>query len=507
MYRFNTLSHTLFSGITAKFVIPIGLTLITLFIMVGVITVQVQKNALYELSTNSEHIVEEMSGEQVKAGKQSAELKVDQLTRLLAQIAPDAVVSYEFTALTSYADIATKDPDIAYIAFMDTENKILAESGSRSGIALNAFIEKKITYDGESLGHILVGVNHERSEKLVAAVKKRSKERFEEMENRSDKLLGEAAINLTLMFALVTLISIFLVFFIVQKVSKPIKTIADVAKELGEGDGDLTRRLPALGNDEIGQVATEFNTFIDKVHQVLLEIQSSVHEIVNSSDSINQASRELESSSLGQAESIEEINDTLQQMNTSTHNSAKNAEITTQIAAQASNEAEEGGKAVAETEEAMNRISDEITIIEDIAYKTNLLALNASIEAARASEHGKGFAVVAEEVRKLAERSQLAAQEINEGAHVSVEVAQRAGDLIKRIVPNISKTASLISEIQISSQQQSEGVSQVLAAAGKLDTLAQTNSRNSTQLAATAENLNQQSLRLESIMSFFKLGH
>jgi methyl-accepting chemotaxis protein len=155
----------------------------------------------------------------------------------------------------------------------------------------------------------------------------------------------------------------------------------------------------------------------------------------------------------------------------------------------------------------MQRIAKQIGIIDDIAYQTNLLALNAAIEAARAGEHGKGFAVVAAEVRKLAERSQVAAQEIGEVATNSVELAERAGNLLDRMVPNIRKTSDLVQEITAASEEQSAGVGQINAAVGQMSQTTQQNASSSEELAATAEEMSSQAEQLQQAMAFFKLAH
>jgi methyl-accepting chemotaxis protein len=153
----------------------------------------------------------------------------------------------------------------------------------------------------------------------------------------------------------------------------------------------------------------------------------------------------------------------------------------------------------------MKQIADRISIIDDIAYQTNLLALNAAIEAARAGEHGKGFAVVAAEVRKLAERAQLAAKEISEVADNSVELAERAGGLLTAIVPAIQKTSDLVQEIAAASSEQSSGASQISSAIGQLNQTTQQNASSSEELAATANEMNGQAQQLRELMSQFRI--
>ena len=196
---------------------------------------------------------------------------------------------------------------------------------------------------------------------------------------------------------------------------------------------------------------------------------------------------------------MEEISSTVAQ-------NTENAKVTDGIASKSAKDAREGGNAVTQTVEAMKQIASRIGIIDDIAYQTNLLALNAAIEAARAGDHGKGFAVVAVEVRKLAERSQVAAQEIGTLAGNSVSMAERAGRLLEELVPSITRTADLVQEIASASREQSTGIDQINSAVTQVSKTTQTNAAASEELSATASSMSSRATQLQSMMNFFQVG-
>ena len=197
----------------------------------------------------------------------------------------------------------------------------------------------------------------------------------------------------------------------------------------------------------------------------------------------------------------------MEQMAANIQQNSENAQQTEKMAVKSAEDGNAGGKAVAETVSAMKEIAGKISIIEEIARQTNLLALNAAIEAARAGEHGKGFAVVASEVRKLAERSQGAAGEINELAKSSVNVAEKAGEMLAKIVPDIRKTADLVQEINAASNEQTSGANQINKAIQQLDQVIQQNASASEEMASTSEELLSQAEQLMSTIAFFKTGN
>ncbi len=283
--------------------------------------------------------------------------------------------------------------------------------------------------------------------------------------------------------------------------------IDDVLRVMGAiSEGDLSCSIDKPYEGAFGQLKDYANNTVAKLAQVVADVNNGAEALAAASEQVSATAQSLSQAASEQAAGVEQTSASIEQMTASIAQNTENSKITDAMASKASGEAAEGGDAVRQTVAAMKQIAKKIVIIDDIAYQTNLLALNAAIEAARAGDHGKGFAVVAAEVRKLAERSQLAAAEIGEVASSSVELAETAGRLLDSMVPNIRKTSDLVQEITAASEEQSSGVAQINSAIGQLSQTTQQNAAGSEQLASTAEEMSGQAEELQLTMSFFKVG-
>jgi methyl-accepting chemotaxis protein len=288
---------------------------------------------------------------------------------------------------------------------------------------------------------------------------------------------------------------------IVRQLGTEPATIRAIAEQMAMGD--LVVKLET-GKKPTGAFA-ELLTMIGKLTEVVGNIQLATENVTGGGEQISMTAQNLSQGATEQAANSEEVSASVEQMAATIKQNTDNSLATESISRGAAKDAAEGGAAVADTLKAMKEIASSIGIIEEIARQTNLLALNAAIEAARAGEAGKGFAVVASEVRKLAERAQKAAGEISVLSRTSVEVAEKAGKLLERIVPDIQKTADLMQEIASASKEQSVGAEQVTKAITQLDTVVQQNAASSEELAASSEELSSQSRALLDTVSFFKL--
>ncbi|OLN26845.1 Methyl-accepting chemotaxis protein I (serine chemoreceptor protein) [Desulfovibrio sp. DV] len=298
-------------------------------------------------------------------------------------------------------------------------------------------------------------------------------------------------------------LGIIIAILLTKAITGPVIKGVTFAKAMAEGD--FTRLLDIDQKDEMGVLAASLNEMVGKLREVVAEVQSASENVASGSEELSASAQSMSQGATEQAASVEEISSSMEEMSSNIKQNAENAQQTQSIAVKAAQDAREGGEAVISAVAAMKNIAEKISIIEEIARQTNLLALNAAIEAARAGEHGKGFAVVAAEVRKLAERSGSAASEISDLSASSVRVAEQAGSMLTKMVPDIQRTADLVQEIAAASQEQNSGADQINRAIQQLDQVVQQNASASEEMASTSEELSSQAEQLQSTMAFFRV--
>lgn len=289
------------------------------------------------------------------------------------------------------------------------------------------------------------------------------------------------------------------------KLLEPFKEITRSCQVVASGGLKIANTTTAYSHDEIGFLRHAIVTMAGNLASIVTDVKDASAVLLSSVDQVSSTSHALSQTSSEQAAGTGEITSAIEQITSSISQNTDNSSATKGMAVKAAEETIDGSEAVKATVVAMQQIAKEITIIDEIAYQTNLLALNAAIEAARAGEHGKGFAVVAMEVRKLAERSQTAAQSITKLANESVKTAEHAGLQLNNIVPMITKTSELIQEIAKSSDEQSTGVREISTTMIQLNQTTQQNAASSEELAATADLMNNQARHVQQLVGFFQM--
>ncbi len=282
----------------------------------------------------------------------------------------------------------------------------------------------------------------------------------------------------------------------------------EARRVLGElSEGNLTENFNVEAKDpELKAIGDSINNTIGILKNLITTVISNAENILAASGQMSSSAQQLSDGATGQASSVEEISSSMEEMTANIQQNTNNARETEKIATSSAQDILVAKQSVEETVKSMKLIASKISIIGEISRQTNLLALNAAVEAARAGEHGKGFAVVAAEVRKLAERSQAAASEIDEVSGRSVEIAQQSGDKLAQVVPNIQRTADLVQEITAASIEQSSGSDQVNGAIQTLNNVVQENAATAEEMAAGSEELNAQAEQLKDAISFFNIG-
>ena len=292
-------------------------------------------------------------------------------------------------------------------------------------------------------------------------------------------------------------------FWISMTISRGLQRATNAVRQVAEGD--LTSTAEISTRDEIGDMLGHVNAMIERLRDVVADALSASDNVSSGSQELSASSETLSQGATEQASAAEEASAAMEEMAANIKQNADNAAQTEKIARQSAKDAEASGEAVVRAVGAMRTIAGKISVVQEIARQTDLLALNAAVEAARAGEHGKGFAVVASEVRKLAERSQAAAAEISALSGETVSVATDAGEMLNRLVPDIRKTAELISEISAACREQDIGAAQINEAIQQLDKVTQTNAGASEEMSATSEELASQAEELQTSIAFFKV--
>ncbi|MEN8247438.1 MAG: methyl-accepting chemotaxis protein [Bacteroidota bacterium] len=374
---------------------------------------------------------------------------------------------------------------------LEAEN--LSKAGNRNE-ALNVIMDK-VTPKSNQLSSILEEIYQSQQMTLNSDLAELSS---------ISSTTGNRAVILGILSGVVCFaIIIFIVISIKNRILTPVDNMQQNMKDVSEGD--LTTEVFVKEGIELTDAAKGLKMMIAKIKEILTTVQQASNQIADASTEMTGSSQQMSEGATEQASSVEEISSSMEEMAAGIQQNTDNAKQTEKTSVAAAGSILESSASVNKTVESMISIADKISIIGEISRQTNLLALNAAVEAARAGEHGKGFAVVAGEIRRLAERSQTAATEIDDLSKDSVTIAQKSGKMLESAVPRIQKNSELVGEITAASIEQNSGVDQINTAIQQLNQVVQQNAAVAEEMAASAEQLNAQADLLKDAIAYFRV--
>ncbi|MBI3585145.1 MAG: methyl-accepting chemotaxis protein [Nitrospinae bacterium] len=496
----------LFNSIAKKLLIPTLLLVVILFASMGVVMV---RNSRASIGNSM-------------ASKGNAQ------ANLLKEISPAFYATFDFSTLEKFVKETLKDPEVVFTVFYDENRQPITNSVKEPADASQLLIyEREINDDGgKIIGFLKTGYS---KEKLSDELKR-----------------GIITVVSTIAVSTVLLI-IGIIFLVNRFVSSPINCVVEMLKDIATGEGDLTKKITSMSRCEVGELSNWFNTFVGKIHDMIVQISQTALNAASASENLSASAVQIAKGTKSQMEKAAQVAASSEEMSATVIEVTKNSSSASEAAKNSNKIAQKGKDIVERTVSGMdditmavkesaslikelgarsNEIGEIIKVIDDIADQTNLLALNAAIEAARAGEHGRGFAVVADEVRKLAEKTTKATKEIGGMIHtiqdetnkavmsmgvVTNEVEDKArltkdaGDALLEIVSNADKLTGMIQQIAVASEEESAAIDQISKDIQDIANTTKETANSSNHIAEASSNLSRLASELQSLLSKFKI--
>ena len=493
--------------------LKISLKLIVSFAIVISLFVMVSAYQLYQ-----QHKLSKLQDEgAMRANGLVIAKEVESMGTKLYQVVADAIINRDLANSQrawddTKADFNQDIIDLEKIVDTDAEKDLLKEA--------KGHVDKLITlYENEMLPLLKSNGSMDEIQKIdakfdemlvgLAAPISKLVSSIEAENSAADKIFDSTTSSVFTVSIIVSIlaiaIAIVFTYVLVNLIAKPLKLGVDFAKQISEGN--LMVELKVDQKDEVGILADALMEMVAKLKDIIGNVISGANSIASASEQMSSTSQELSQGANEQAASVEEVSSTMEQMTSNIEQNSQNATLTEKISLTTYQGMQDVVTRSSNAVDANRIISDKIKIINDIAFQTNILALNAAVEAARAGEHGRGFAVVAAEVRKLAERSKVAADEIVSLSVKSLDLSDGAGKKIAELLPDIERTTRMVQEISSASSEQNNGTLQINGAVSQLNSVSQQNAAASEELSTSAEELSSQAEQLKDLVSFFRVDN
>ncbi len=531
-------------SLTAKFTLAVGLTRAVIGSVIGALVLDRERQALDQSLNASVELIEAIAQEQVRQTDEAVKFKAGQMLRLLAAIAPQPMVEFDLTLLGQYAQMAVEDPDISFVTFRNKDDRPYALSGEEA--AADALIEQEVAHEGYALGKVVVGYNFSRSQAQAARLGEQKEHNLQAMTTVRDEAVHQAVVTTGIAFLVGAVLSVFGLSYLIKTfITRPLKKVVTAAGSLAEGD--LAARVEHRSGDELGTLAGAFNEMAERFTIMIEQVRETTTRLTSSSQHMAAITTQTKQGVDRQQQETHLIATAMNEMAATVTEVAKNAAYAADFAEQASSAATTGQDVVGHTISSINHLAGEveksaaviqeleshseaigsiIDVINNIAEQTNLLALNAAIEAARAGEQGRGFAVVADEVRTLAQRTQESTAEIQEmiervqsgaaqavsvmasgrqSAKESVDQASEAGESLDAITQAVSSITDMNVQIASAAEEQSSVAEEMNRNIVSISNVANETAQGADETAQEGEVLAGQAVELQGLVQQFRL--